>query len=304
MAAQQSLRFNALDQETQQIVKGLVELKSSVAEELQVQTLALAQLLTRQEAVLQSQTDVNTRIVVNVYGNGKELENSSNEVVYEACQVIQLEEKRIRGVLAATILGSLHFPMIMQRVEEVTEAHHETFKWIFQHPSEDPEGRNWDDFVQWLECGEGLYWINGKAGSGKSTLLKLVSHHPRTNSHLAVWKGNLDLYVAQFFFWSSGTRLQKSQEGLLRSLLYNVLSEVPQLIPVLFPSQWGELYLQELEQPALNTVSTSALVLIAESGACKLIGFVALPLEPFSLETSFSNSSFPEYRSYETLHLC
>jgi hypothetical protein len=257
--------FNALDQETQQIVKGLVDLKSSVAEELQAQTLALAQLLNRQEAVVHSQTDVSTRIVVNVYNNGNGVENSTKDVAYEACQVIQMEEAKIRRSIAATILGSLRFSMIKQRMDEVTEAHHETFRWIFQHPSEDPEGRDWDDFVQWLETGEGLYWINGKAGSGKSTLLKMVCHHPQTASHLAVWKGDLDLYMAHFFFWSSGTNLQKSQVGLLRSLLCDILFKAPQLIPVLFPSQWGELYLQELEHPVTDQVSTAGLLLVMDS---------------------------------------
>lgn len=262
MAAQQSQRFNALDQETQQIVKGLVDLKSSVAEELQAQSLALTQLLTRQEAVAHSRTDVNTRIVVNVYNHGNGVDNSTKDVAYDACQVIQTEEAKIRKSIAATILGSLRFSMIKQRVAEVTEAHHETFKWIFQHPSEDPEGRDWDDFVQWLETGEGLYWINGKAGSGKSTLLKMVCQSPRTINHLTVWKGDLDLYMAHFF-WNSGTNLQKSQVGLLRSLLYDILSKVPQLIPVLFPFQWGELYLQELEQPPItDQVSDSSFLLI------------------------------------------
>jgi len=208
---------------------------------------------------------VSTRIVVNVYNNGNGVENSTKDIAYEACQVVQIEEAKIRRSIAATILESLRFSMIKQRMEEVLEAHHETFQWIFQHPSEDPEGRDWDDFVQWLETGEGLYWINGKAGSGKSTLLKMVCHHPRTASHLAVWKGDLDLYMAHFFFWSSGTNLQKSQLGLLRSLLYDILLKVPQLIPVLFPAQWGELYLQGLEQPVTDQVSTACLLLVVDS---------------------------------------
>jgi hypothetical protein len=304
MAAQQSLRFNALDRETQDIVKGLVDLRSSVAEELQAQTLALVQLLSHQEAVVQSRTDINTRIVLNVYGNGKELEDPSQEVAYEACQVIQMEETRVRKAVATTVLRSLHFSAIAQRVEELTEAHHETFKWIFQHPSEDPEGRDWDDFVQWLESGEGLYWINGKAGSGKSTLLKLVCRHPRTISHLAVWKGDLDLYITQFFFWSSGTSLQKSQVGLLRSLLYDILSKVPHLIPVLFPSQWGEIYLQQLNQPVPDPVSISKLLFSTNSRNFGLIGFVALLLEPIRLEAGFPNPSCPRNCSHETLHFC
>lgn len=40
---------------------------------------------------------------------------------------------------------------MVQRFGEVTEAHHDNFQWIFQHPQEDIQGRQWDDFVEWLE---------------------------------------------------------------------------------------------------------------------------------------------------------
>lgn len=256
MAAHQSLRFNTLDQETQQIVEGLVDLRSFVAEELKTQTIALTQLLNRQEAVIRSQTDVNTRIVVNVYGKISSHGEPTEEAPYEACKAIQMEEAKLRRSVASSILRSLRFSMKTQRFDDVNDAHHETFNWIFQHPKDDPEGREWDDFVQWLEDGGGVYWINGKAGSGKSTLLKRICLHPRTKYHLNVWKGDLDLHIASFFFWSSGTSLQKSQMGLLRSLLYDILSKVPQLIPVLFPSQWGELYLQKLALPEQDPVGS------------------------------------------------
>lgn len=40
----------------------------------------------------------------------------------------------------------------------------------------------WNDFVAWLEEGDGLYWIAGKAGSGKSTLMKYIASHPSTGN--------------------------------------------------------------------------------------------------------------------------
>ncbi len=40
--------------------------------------------------------------------------------------------------------------------------------------------------------------------------------------------------TASFFSWKSGTKLQRSMEGLLRSLLHQVLKRCPQLIPFLF----------------------------------------------------------------------
>jgi hypothetical protein len=39
------------------------------------------------------------------------------------------------------------------------------------------------------------------------------------------------LVTARYFFWNAGSRLQKSQEGLLRSLLFDVLRQCPELVP-------------------------------------------------------------------------
>ena len=61
--------------------------------------------------------------------------------------------------------------------------------------------------------------------------MKFLAHHPETRSNLKVWAKNKTLVLAAFFFWSSGTNLQKSQEGLLRSLLFEILSQSPELVP-------------------------------------------------------------------------
>ncbi|KAH8886346.1 hypothetical protein GQ53DRAFT_750618 [Thozetella sp. PMI_491] len=48
--------------------------------------------------------------------------------------------------------------------------------------------------------------------------------------NLRAWSKDRELVVASFFFWNSGTKLQKSQEGLLRSLLFEILRLCPKLI--------------------------------------------------------------------------
>ena len=40
-----------------------------------------------------------------------------------------------------------------------------------------------------------------------------------------------------FFFWNSGSEIQMSQPGLLRSVLHQILSKRPSLIPVVFPAR-------------------------------------------------------------------
>ncbi|KUJ15134.1 uncharacterized protein LY89DRAFT_587891, partial [Mollisia scopiformis] len=82
----------------------------------------------------------------------------------------------------------------------------------------------------WLGAQSEVFWIKGKAGSGKSTLMKFLSNHPETLNHLRAWAGNQQLITARFFFWNSGTALQKSQTGLLRSLLFEILRQCPEVL--------------------------------------------------------------------------
>lgn len=127
------------------------------------------------------------------------------------------------------LLDSLHFPDIHCREEQIADAHRETFQWIFDaSPS---AIRPWDNFVEWLENGEGTYWINGKMGSGKSTLMSYICQDARTSAALAKW-GGIGVITPQFFFWNPGSHLQKSIEGLLRSLIYQILQERPDLAPL------------------------------------------------------------------------
>jgi len=95
-------------------------------------------------------------------------------------------------------------------------------------------------FIEWLESGRGIFWVTGKAGSGKSTLMKFLGRHPATKEALGFWAGDKTIVVASFYFWYAGTELQKSQEGLLRSLLHEVLSQCPALIPLVLSKRWKE----------------------------------------------------------------
>ncbi len=116
------------------------------------------------------------------------------------------------------ILKSLQFSTMNHRRMDISEAHQKTFSWIFdESPS---QRRPWSNFIKWLREGSGLYWINGKAGSGKSTLLRYIYESSNTSQHLRAWAKGSDLGIAAFFFWNSGSEEQRSQTGLLRSLLY------------------------------------------------------------------------------------
>ena len=92
-------------------------------------------------------------------------------------------------------------------------------------------------FLAWLETGNEIFHISGKAGGGKSTLMKFLSQHPNLQDRLKHWAGAKKLIFATFFFWSSGEKEQKSMEGLYRSLLFETLKQCPELISEVFPEQ-------------------------------------------------------------------
>jgi hypothetical protein len=137
--------------------------------------------------------------------------------------------------LQTRLMRWLQFRMMHVRHDEVHKAHEKTFRWIFHEKRAQEQEQPWSDLVEWLESRSGCYWVNGKAGSGKSTLMKYIVDHPRTRSALWKWASPDILVTASFFFWNSGTTLQKSHAGLLRSILFEVLEQRQDLIPFAFP---------------------------------------------------------------------
>lgn len=158
----------------------------------------------------------------------------------DACELSsrnpQLEEEI--GLLMAEngILGSLSFATLMDRRESVERAHVSTFQWI--HKDSQTE-LPWASFVDWLRYGMGIYWINGKVGSGKSTLMRYVYESEATWLELGTWAGGSPREVYGFFFWNSGDEDQKSQRGLLRSLLFEILQRHRYLMPEVMPNIWA-----------------------------------------------------------------
>lgn len=57
-----------------------------------------------------------------------------------------------------------------------------------------------------------------------------------SEAHLHPWGQHRTIIKIGFFFWSPGTSLQKSFNGLLRSLLQQLLTPIPHLISKLLPS--------------------------------------------------------------------
>ena len=138
--------------------------------------------------------------------------------------------ERFRG----TLLALSKYRDMESRYEGIAHAYKRTFDWIF---SPSLEGQNWYNFAEWLQSDETLYWITGKPGAGKSTLMKFICDDIRTQESLRIWAAGEQLFVLSFYFWNSGASVQMSQEGLLRTLLYDSLQRLPELIPQVFPTR-------------------------------------------------------------------
>jgi len=158
---------------------------------------------------------------------------SEEEQLPGACLVLSDTARHGQAYFAEqVILHSLRFSSINSRHESISKEHSQTFSWIFNSTSSIM-------FVEWLVKEDGVYWVSGKPGSGKSTLMKFLAAQEETKCCLEKWAGGKKLIMANYFFWSASThRSQKSQQGLLRTILYQILRQCPELIQVAYHDQW------------------------------------------------------------------
>ncbi|MBE3044219.1 NACHT domain-containing protein, partial [Candidatus Bathyarchaeota archaeon] len=166
--------------------------------------------------------------------------------------VSELADVEIGRILEQRVLRRLWFRTMDDRKDDLKPAHLQTFRWALERPQDC--GAKWDDLGEWLRAGSGVYWINGKAGSGKSTLMKHVYGDPKTAMLLKEWSGDRKHTTACFFFWALGSSEQRSQEGLMRALLFHVLEADPSLIPELLPKLWREVQGVEEEDSRAPTI--------------------------------------------------
>lgn len=131
-----------------------------------------------------------------------------------------------------TVLSSLVFEERTWRQESIKEAHARSFDWMLTDPQ--------SEFCTWAESGGSVFWVAGKAGSGKSTLMKYINDQPRTSKLLGTWAGNERIVIVSHYFWYAGTRMQKSQIGLLRSILLQIVRKCPALAYTVVPKRFME----------------------------------------------------------------
>ncbi|KEZ43894.1 hypothetical protein SAPIO_CDS4069 [Scedosporium apiospermum] len=114
------------------------------------------------------------------------------------------------------LLNSLRFGQIDARQMSIKAAHHKTCEWLLKQS----EYLDWLD-IRRLPDHHGFLWIKGKPGAGKSTLMKFALANSRRFMR--------DTTVISFFFNARGTTLEKSTIGMYRSLLLQILEQLPKL---------------------------------------------------------------------------
>ncbi|MCJ1354596.1 MAG: hypothetical protein MMC33_004585 [Icmadophila ericetorum] len=164
---------------------------------------------------------------------------------------LQLQTKEIEGVIVNQHAQTRAMTMEVVQKHDIKQS--TSASYIRSMSSATESAFATTNEPDWLQKGRGIYWINGKAGSGKSTLMKHVFENVKTSHLLSKWAGSMPLLVANFFFWSSGTREQRSQSGLLRSLLFQILQYQPGLISAVFPNEYAA-----LQDKSLNKIRDSA----------------------------------------------
>ncbi|CZR70076.1 uncharacterized protein PAC_19977 [Phialocephala subalpina] len=262
----QSLRattaFTNLDGQTQHIITQLLENTGKVNETskemkaLREQVTSLALCLARVDVAIKEEHLRTRDMILNSTSHPEAGSRQADHITasVEMLSVFRSEEDELRKQVNGSLLWDLSYSTMSSRYEAVLEAYPETFEWVFQ--SSVQEQLSWSNLSDWLQTGTGVYWINGKAGSGKSTLMKHIFDDARTQQYLTAWAEDAKLSpnapeigplcIASFFFWNSGSSEQKSQTGLLRCLLHQILLKIPELIPIAFPAQYATAYSKSL----------------------------------------------------------
>ncbi|KAF2656648.1 hypothetical protein K491DRAFT_370353 [Lophiostoma macrostomum CBS 122681] len=220
------------------------------------QQMGLSILVILREDICSSQSDVNEQLkdifkaILDINTGNTSWQNRMSRKIHELQQSTlrdpanYLSTGRVEGVntqaFARSLLSLLKYANMDDRHHRIATAHSKTFEWIYS--PENPREVRWENYSRWLESSSKLYWITGKAGSGKSTLMKSLRDDPRTLEHLQ--KGSsVPVVTAGHFFWSPGTEMEVSQDGLIQSLLHQILSQTQEHVLHAFPDLWEEYYL-------------------------------------------------------------
>lgn len=181
--------------------------------------------------------NISNRTLISDDGLGRRGDESmhANKRLIETARLSHLMD-----VVLKDFLNTIFFNEMFARQKDIRSPGKDDFPWIFSNTS--PCGSQLEtkntaqlggirrDILTWLRSDRTLFRIAGEPGSGKSYLMSFIVSDERTRLALKVWARTRRLYIFKFFFWSAGSPLQKSIDGLLRCILFQALKAKPTAI--------------------------------------------------------------------------
>lgn len=250
LAIKQSKSFKTLNDRIQELVKQLQNQHAiSVASSKDVQR-SLADIAVQGERIQNSVASGQETVRQDIIGLRSDVEKRFDDL-----------DLRDAG---EELLTSLFYPEHESRRDMLNPPWHRTFDWVLDENDfalRDDLSR-WSNFPKWLREESGIYWISGRAASGKSTLMAYLINASSTEANLRTWASQKPLHIISFFFWRPGSALQRGVQGMLRSLLYQLLEQVPGLAEEIirqypFSSNripaWSESKLRRMLHSAIKT---------------------------------------------------
>ncbi|KAH7024896.1 uncharacterized protein B0I36DRAFT_332190 [Microdochium trichocladiopsis] len=160
----------------------------------------------------------------------------------------------------------LDFPQINARKDAIQSELGKTCRWFLEHP----KYVNWayDEVDEEPPDRSAMLWIRGKAGTGKSTMMKFLFAEAREQQSTTD-----NTTIVSFFFHARGELLEKSIEGMYRSLLRQILVLRSELRWILddseaFPPGSGDIL------PNLNFLKKLLREAILSTGKRRLVCFI------------------------------
>ncbi|KAL2815415.1 hypothetical protein BDW59DRAFT_166821 [Aspergillus cavernicola] len=155
--------------------------------------------------------------------HGKQIQTQhGHSVIAESAQI---QCRSIPG--ENEILRALHFPTMFYRDDTIDPAVGGTYRWLVQ---------NSPDFsvVSESQTEADANHIGNEGAKGLQTI------------------SDKELIFVSVFFWSAGNRLQRSLEGLYRSILYQTLRECPEMLYKVFDHPTGIASWEGIRLPLLK----------------------------------------------------
>ncbi|KAJ3576525.1 hypothetical protein NPX13_g3675 [Xylaria arbuscula] len=150
----------------------------------------------------------------------------------------QINDPALEKDIQRVFLWRLRDPYIGYQEAKACELRGSSFNWLFEASNDrDGNGTSFRDWATSSSSSHPTFWITGKPGSGKSILMEEIYERFSRSESLS-----RQTNIVSYFFVRDGPH-QKGVRGLVQSILYQLLSKNPELIPLVAPSRWDTLVL-------------------------------------------------------------